>query len=143
MPSVGDMLAVEKARGPMLEQLQTFKRRVVTSKLKLHAMLDEIKAAGESIYGISAPSRASTLANYVGLDDGLIDCVVEIKGSQKIGKYLPGTLIPVVEESRLFDDQPEYALLLAWHIADDLAPKLRELGFRGKFIVPLPEPRIV
>jgi hypothetical protein len=73
----------------------------------------------------------------------MLDYVLEIKGSHKIGKYIPGTLIPVVEESCLFDDQPEYALLLSWHIADELMPKLRKKGFRGSFIIPLPTPMIV
>jgi hypothetical protein len=79
----------------------------------------------------------------VGLDDSIVDCVLEIAGSYKIGKYMPGTLIPVLEEKKLFDDQPEYALLLSWHIGDELAAKLRELGFKGKFISPLPTPRIL
>ena len=92
---------------------------------------------------MSAPSRASTLVNYVGLDDGILDCVVEIKGSLKIGKYLPGTIVPVVDESALIEQQPEYALILSWHIADEIMPKLRDRGFRGRFIVPLPEPTIV
>ena len=140
--SVAAMLAMEKARGPMVDQLAAFSRRVVMSKLDLMAMLRDIKARGERVYAISAPSRGSTLANYVGLDDGIIDCICEIKGSLKIGKYLPGTKIPVVEESVLFSDQPDYALLFAWHIADGLMPKLRQLGFKGKFIVPLPQPRI-
>ena len=83
------------------------------------------------------------LSQYVGIDDGIVDCILEIKGSKKIGRYLPGTMIPVVEESGLFKDQPEYALILAWHIADDLATKLRGLGYNGKFIVPLPQPRII
>jgi len=56
---------------------------------------------------------------------------------------MPGTLIPVLEESKLFADQPEYALLFSWHIADELIPKLKEKGYRGKFIVPLPTPVIV
>ena len=103
----------------------------------------DIKKKGKRIYGIGAPSRASTLINYVGIDDGVIDCVVEIKGSHKIGKYIPGTLIPVLEESRLFEEQPEYALLLSWHIADELVPKLKEKGFKGDFIAPLPEPKII
>jgi len=68
--------------------------------------------------------------------------VLEIKGSYKIGKYVPGTIIPVVEESRLFSDQPEYALLLSWHIADELIPKLTQRGFRGRYIIPLPSPRV-
>lgn len=125
------------------ERLAEFRHRVVDSKLGLHALLREIKAKRQRVYGIGAPSRASTLINYVGLDDGILDCVLEIAGSYKIGKYMPGTVIPVLEESRLFQDQPEYALLLSWHIADELIPKLRARGFKGRFIVPLPEPRIL
>jgi SAM-dependent methyltransferase len=125
------------------EALGEFKQRVVRSKLDLYGILQTIKAAGQRIYGIGAPSRASTLINYVGLDDGILDCVLEIKGSQKIGKYLPGTLIPVVDESRLFDDPPDYALLLSWHIAEELTGKLRSKGYQGRFLIPLPEPHIV
>jgi hypothetical protein len=69
--------------------------------------------------------------------------VLEVKGSYKTGKYMPGTLIPVIDEAKLFEDQPEYALLLSWHIADELAPKLTQKGFKGKYIVPLPVPRIL
>jgi hypothetical protein len=140
--SVAEILRSE-AEGQSPERLAQFKRGVVSSKLALHALLRDIVAAGQHVYGVGAPSRASTLINYVGLDDGIIDCVVEIKGSYKIGKYIPGTLIPVVDEARLFEDQPQYALLLSWHIADELIPKLRARGFRGDFIVPLPVPRVV
>jgi len=125
------------------EKLLEFKDKVVISKLQLYSLLLGIKKQGKRIYGIGAPSRASTLINYVGMDDGIMDCVLEIKGSYKIGKYMPGTLISVVEESKLYEDQPDYALLLSWHIADELAPKLKEKGFKGDFIVPLPSPRIL
>ena len=104
-------------------------------------MLAPRKAAGERVYGIGAPSRASTLVNYVGLDDGIMECVLEISGSKKLEKYLPGTAIPVLDEQKLYDDQPEYALLLSWHIAAELRENLRRNGFRGGFVVPLPEPR--
>ena len=57
-----------------------------------------------------------------------------------MNKYLPGTRIHVLDEAKLFTDQPEYALLLSWHIAEELAGNLRRKGFRGRFIVPLPEP---
>lgn len=140
--TVSKMLEKEKATILKKEKLLEFKAKVVISKLKLHSLLLNIKNKNERIYGISAPSRASTLINYAGIDDGIVDCVLEIKGSHKIGKYVPGTLIPIVEESKLFEDQPEYALLFSWHIADELIPKLRQKGFKGKFIVPLPEPRI-
>ncbi len=141
--SVTAILNQEKASGLSAEKLEEFKQRVVVSKLQLYGLLLDIKKRGGRIYGIGAPSRASTLINYVGLDDGILECVLEVKGSRKIGKYMPGTLIPVVQESPLFQDQPEYALLLSWHIADELIPKLAQKGYRGKFIVPLPMPKII
>ena len=141
-PSVEDILKEEKKHLGK-EQLTKFKQKVVTSKLQLHALLLGIKEKGQHIYGIGAPSRASTLINYVGLDDGIIDCVLEVKGSHKTGKYMPGTIIPVLDEAKLFEDQPEYALLFSWHIAEELIPKLMAKGFKGDFIIPLPEPKIV
>ena len=106
-------------------------------------MIRDLKEKGARICGISAPSRASTLVNYVGLDEAIIDYVCEIAGSLKIGKCMPGTLIPVVEESRLFADQPDCAIIFSWHIADELAPKLRAKGYRGTLITPLPVPRVL
>jgi hypothetical protein len=140
-PAVTELRQQEAALTP--QSLREFKRRVVQSKLELYALLQTIDATSKRIYGIGAPSRASTLITYAGLDDGILDCVLEIPGSYKIGKYMPGTLIPVEDESRLFDDPPDYALLLSWHIAEELMAKLRSRGYEGKFIVPLPEPRIV
>jgi len=140
--SVGQILADEDIKLGH-DALDKFRRGVVASKLSLYALLRDIQAAGDHVYGVGAPSRASTLINYVGLDDGILDCVLEIKGSYKIGKYIPGTVIPVLEESKLFEDQPKYALLLSWHLADELMPKLTAKGFKGDYIVPLPTPRIV
>jgi hypothetical protein len=141
--SVAQVLEDEHRAGLDAEGLQGFKGRAVQSKLDLYALLRDIKKQGHRIYGIGAPSRASTLIHYGGLDDGILDCVLEIKGSLKIGKYMPGTLIPVLEESLLDKDQPEYVMLLSWHIADELIPKLKEKGYKGKYILPLPTPRIV
>ncbi len=141
--SVGELLAQEQTTGIDAAALSLFTERVAQSKLNLYRMLCDIKACGYHVVGIGAPSRASTLVNYVGLDSQLLDAVLEIRGSHKIDKCMPGTLIPVLEEGYLFEHQPEYALLLSWHIADELIPKLREKGFRGQFIVPLPEPQII
>ncbi len=123
--------------------IEDFRERVIWSKLELYELLASLKKDGAWIYGIGAPSRASTLINYVGLDDGLLDCVLEIRGSQKIGKYIPGTKIAVIEESKLYTDQPPFVLLLSWHIAPELCRNLKGRGYKGDFIVPLPSPRIV
>ena len=142
--SVAAQIAAEDAAGITNgSALATFRRRVVQSKLNLYGLLAPIRARGERVYGIGAPSRASTLINYVGLDDGILDCVLEVSSSHKLDRYIPGTRIPVLDEKKLFEDQPEYALLLSWHIAGELMPILRRKGFKGKFILPLPEPRVV
>ncbi len=142
-PSVKEIEDAEKNFGLQDKALTEFKRRVVNSKLALMSLLHELKKDGARIVAVGAPSRASTLVNYVGLDEGVIDAVLEIKNSYKIGKYMPGTLIPVRDENLLFEEQPDYALLLSWHIAGELIANLKAKGYKGKFIVPLPEPKIV
>src|SRR6266567_317000 len=139
--SVEKLRADEPTGDAMRKRLADFRHDVMLSKERLLAMIRDFKERGARICGISAPSRASTLVNYLGLDEAIIDYVCEIAGSLKVGKYMPGTGIPVVEESRLFSDQPECAIIFSWHIADELAPKLRQKGYRGKLITPLPVPR--
>jgi hypothetical protein len=142
--SVNEALAAEDKAGITDgSALKTFSKRVSQSKIGLYSLIDPIKKAGQKIYGIGAPSRASTLINYVGLDDSVLDSVMEVASSHKVQKYIPGTRIPVLAEEKLFQDQPEYAMLLSWHIADELIGNLKKKGYKGKFIVPLPEPRIV
>ena len=119
-----------------------FKRNVVKSKLQLYSILEKLKKQNKTIYGIGAPSRASTLINYVGLDENLIECILEIDGSHKIGKYIPGKKIPILSEKKLYKNQPDFVILFSWHIAKELKSNLKRKGFKGKFIIPLPYPRI-
>jgi SAM-dependent methyltransferase len=143
-PSVAERRAHERDFG-ITEgtALVAFRDRVAQSKVALHALIATLKKPGVRIYGIGAPSRASTLICYTGLDDAIVDSVMEVPGSHKLDKFLPGTRIPVLDEAKLYADQPEYALLLSWHIADELVGILRKKGYKGSFIVPLPEPRVI
>jgi hypothetical protein len=102
--------------------------------------LMEAAAANGKIYGIGAATRATPLIHFAGLGRWL-DRIAEVRGSAKIGTMMPGTQIYVVDERELIEAQPPTALLLAWHIADDLVPALRAAGYKGKFIVPLPSAR--
>jgi hypothetical protein len=119
-----------------------FRKNVFKSKINLYSILKKIKNKNKKICGIGAPARASTLINYIGLDENIIDYVLEIEGSKKIGNYIPGTKIPILSEKKLFIDQPDFAILFSWHIAFELKTKLRKRGFKGKFIIPLPTPSI-
>ncbi|MBI3011625.1 MAG: class I SAM-dependent methyltransferase [Candidatus Omnitrophica bacterium] len=141
--SVEATLAEERDLSAGNPRLAEFRQRVLQSKLALLALLEGIKRAGKRVVGIGAPSRASTLINYVGLDEGALDCVFEVKGSSKIGRCMPGTMIPVRDEELLYREQPDYAMILSWHIAEELAPALKRRGYQGDFILPLPTPRLL
>jgi hypothetical protein len=143
-PSVGRLLTKEEKAGiTRPDGFRAFVERARQSKLDLYRILRRVNKARARVFGVGAPSRASTLINYVGLDAGLVECVVEVPGSHKIGKYIPGSDIPVDDEVRLFAEQPEYALIFSWHISKEITARLRQRGFRGKFIVPLPRARVL
>ena len=119
-----------------------FKNNGVKAKVNLYSILKKLKDKNQRIYGIGAPSRASTLINYIGLDENIIDCVLEIDGSYKIGNYIPGKKIPILSEKKLYRDPPDYVILFSWHIASELKANLKRKGYKGKFIIPLPIPKI-
>ena len=125
------------------KKLYSFSKKVTKSKLDLYKIIKEKLEKNNKIYGISAPSRATTLANYVGLNKDIIECILEIDGSKKIRPYLPGTDIPIHNEKKLYKDQPEYAFIFSWHIADEIIKNLKFRGYKGKFIVPLPLPKLL
>ena len=124
------------------KSFEKFRRNVVTSKLNLFSIIKKIKDKNKKIFGVGAPSRASTLINYLGLDQDVVDCVLEINGSYKIGNYIPGTKIPILNENILTKNKPDYLILFSWHIKNELKRNLKRKGFRGKFIIPLPSPKI-
>lgn len=120
-----------------------FRKKIVLSKLKLNKILYNLKKKNKRICGISAPSRSSTLINYTKLDENTLDYILEIKGSKKIGKYMSGTKIPILDEKVLYKEQPEYALIFSWHISKEIILNLKKRGYKGKFIIPLPDPKII
>ena len=126
-----------------LKFLLGFQRKITLSKLKLMSLLNDLKSKNRSISGISAPSRATTLINYCGLDKDIIDNIFEINGSKKIGKNIPGTSIPVIKENFTFIKKIDYLLIFSWHIQKQIINTYRRKGYKGKFIVPLPMPKII
>jgi C-methyltransferase C-terminal domain/Methyltransferase domain/Putative zinc binding domain len=123
--------------------ITAFAASVKVWRNELRTLITSLNLAGASIGGIGAPSRAVTLISYVGLNHDDIFAIGEKTGSKKIGKRIPTTRIPIVDEAEVLSVNPTHLLLLSWHIGDELMANLRSKGFMGDFIVPLPTPRIV
>lgn len=138
------LLAEEKKLGLYdLSTLRQFGERVIAAKHAFLALLIKCKQEGTRIVGITSAGRSNILLGFTRIDDTLISYTVEKKGSPKIGLYTPGTHILVDDEERLLREQPEYAAVLSWHIGEELMEKLRKMGYKGKFILPLPHAKIV
>jgi len=142
--SVADLLKKEEEFGLWEENVyKDFAQKIKNHQKVFPKMLNDILAEGKTIAGLTFPARAITLLNSNNIGPETLFCITELS-EIKIGKYSPGTHIPVVDQEILFGDEaPDFGLLLSWHIADELMPRFRKRGFKGKFIVPLPEPRIV
>ncbi len=126
----------------MVEAIDTrfkeFSERVEDHRQKLRMTLMGLKVMNKRIVGVSAPAKGNTLLNYCKIGRETLDYIGEIRGSRKVGCFTPGTHIPVVEEAKLIEDQPGYALILAWNWAEPIKDSLRKQGYKGKFIIPLP-----
>jgi hypothetical protein len=126
-----------------LKFLKNFKYRVYEHKKNLINLIQKHKRKKNIICGVGAPSRASTLINYCQITNKFVPFVFETKGSSKIGKNIPGTQIKIVSESILKKINPDLLILFSWHISDYLIKKIKLLGYRGKFLIPLKKPIII
>lgn len=116
---------------------EAFARRVEQRQQKLFADVYQLVAEGKKVVGIGAPAKASTICNYCGLGPGLVQYIAEIN-PLRIGKYLPGVHIPIVDEEQMFaDPRPaDAAILFAWNYYGEIMPKLQRRGFGGRLLQP-------
>ncbi len=121
-----------------------FKSRIERSKVNLIKVLRREKIAGRHIIGIGCPMKSSVLLNYCKIDNTILDFLTEIN-PLKIDTYSPGMHIKIIDERELFkmDRMPEIALILSWNMAYNIIDNLKKNGFNGKFIIPLPDIKIV
>jgi novobiocin biosynthesis protein NovU/D-mycarose 3-C-methyltransferase len=143
-PSVAEALANErKMRLSEPQTWEMFAQRVRRIRTELPALLRRLKAEGRRIIGYGASAKGNTLLNTCGLSTKELDYIID-NTPFKQNKMAPGSWIPIHPPERLLQDQPDYALLLAWNFAPEIIRRETEFQKRGgRFIVPIPEPKIV
>ena len=106
-------------------------------------MLAGLKAQGHTIAAYGAAAKGTVLLNAFGIGTDTLDFVAD-RSPYKQGLYMPGVHIPIVPPERLVVDRPDVCLLLAWNFADEILAQqgeYRDLG--GRFLIPIPHPRLV
>lgn len=143
-PSVAALLALEEERGLLTEApYRQFATRVGKVTDAVRTLVRRLTADGSTVAGYGAPSKGTQLLMACGLTADDIT-VVSDTTEGKHGKLLPGNRIPVRPPAEVEAANPDYYLLLAWNYAEEIIAKERAFLQRGgKFIVPVPEPRII
>jgi quercetin dioxygenase-like cupin family protein/SAM-dependent methyltransferase len=125
------------------ETLDEFAKKVEQHKKDFVNLLRELKKQGKKIVGISSPAKGNTLLNYCKINTDLVDYMTE-KSMIKRGLYTPGMHIPILWEEKLLEESPDYGIIFAWNFAEEIIKNNQEFARRGgKFINPIPHPRIM
>jgi hypothetical protein len=140
--SVLEILQLEKTKKyNEIETYQNFANRVWDIGIKLTDILKEFKVNNKIVYALGAPIKGSTLLNSFNIGTDLVKCAVEIN-ELKIGKYMPGVRIPILDEK--IAGYPDVYLVLAWNFLPELIKKnMQFLLNGGELLVPVPMPFIV
>ncbi len=143
-PAVEKFLDLEtKTKLHDIATYQNYAARVQANKGKLISMLTKLKAQGKRIAGYGAPGKGNTLLNFFSIGTETLDFIAD-DSPQKQGLFTPGKHIPVVHPQEIYKQKPDYLFIIAWNFAEPIMKnhaRFREQG--GKFIVPVPKPKIV
>jgi len=129
-----------------LDRVETYRRfadAVAVAKRNLAHFFSEAAHSGKRIVGYSAAAKGISLLNYVGVEARSIDYVVD-RSPHKQGLQLPGTHLPIYAPERVFETRPDYLLVLAWNIREEIMEQMNEIrSWGGAFVIPVPELTVV
>ena len=143
-PAVEDVLGTESAEG--LTGPEAFRKmggRVQDLRKELLSLLKGLRRDGKRVVGYGASAKGSTLLNYCGIGAELLDYIVD-RSTVKQGRIAPGVHLAIEPVERLLEDKPDFTLLLAWNFSNEIrAQQAAYEAAGGRFIHPVPEPRIL
>lgn len=141
---VNDLLSREENAGfSNLEFYLSFTEQVNKIKQDILDFMIKAKRDGNKIVGYGAPAKANTLLNYCGIRTDFIDFTVD-RSPHKQKHYLPGTHIPIYEPDRIKEIKPDYLVILAWNLKDEIMEQMAFIReWNGKFIILIPKVMII
>jgi hypothetical protein len=143
-PSVHRLISEESAWGVHdARRFEAFAEAFYAVRSEVRHLVTQLVESGARVAAYGAAAKGVVLANVCGLDAELVRFVVD-RNPHKQGKLLPGVRIPVRHPDALHAEQPDYCLLFAWNLADEIAEQQHAyLAAGGRFIAPVPTPRVL
>lgn len=137
------LLMEQNAELDSIKTYTKFTKKVDLVKERLVKLLKTLKNEETRITGYGATAKGNTLLNYCKIGPDILDYISDTT-AYKQGRYTPGMHIPIFPEEKFHKDIPNYSLLLAWNYADAILQKEQKYRRKGgKFILPLPDPKII
>ena len=122
---------------------EKFQSRVEEKKKEVIKFLEDLKLKNKTVVGYGAPAKACTFLNYCEIDRDILSFTVD-KSTYKQGLYLPSTHIPIFNPEKIFEEKPDYVLILAWNLKDEIVEHMKKIkDWGGKFLVFIPELEII
>lgn len=141
---VGALLKKEQDKGMQgLAYYDNFQQKALKVKFDMLSFLIEQKRAGKKVAAYGAAAKGNTLLNYCGVKHDLIDFVVDAN-PHKQGKWLPASHIPVVAETYLKAEKPDYVIILPWNLQEEITKQLSYINeWGGRFVILIPALQIL
>jgi hypothetical protein len=122
---------------------RSFAQQVDHLKANILEVLRRVKGEGKRVVAYGAAAKGTVLLNYCGVGPETLEFVVD-RSPHKQGRYMPGVHVLIQPPEKILETMPDYVLLLVWNIAAEVLEQQAEYRRRGgKFIIPVPEVRIV
>jgi len=143
-PQVTALLAREETAGlGRPETYAAFSQAVERLKLELLSFLITAKKSGRRVLGYGAAAKGNTLLNYAGLRPDLLPAVADLSPAKQ-GKFLPGSLIPVISPEEMLAARPDYVLILPWNLAEEIMAQLAAIkDWGGRFVTAVPSLKVL
>jgi len=142
--NVAALIETEKGKGILdIKYYKGLQQQALKIKLELLDFLAEQKKVGKKAAAYGAAAKGNTLLNYCGVKADLIDFVVDAN-PHKQNKFLPGSHIPVVAESYLKEQRPDYIIIFPWNIKEEVMTQLAYIKeWNGKFVMAIPNFHVI